>query len=144
MKTFILFVYGVFDSNESIANFCDEKISSLGSVHELKYVIDNMNNLIIIFDSESDYKTLSDDLFGSLHNNNVKLYFLFEKKSLVSAHLPEELKDFIFKPTNKKMLDVEFLIPKNFDLDTILDKIEKYGLPSLTTDEKSFLDNLDI
>ena len=39
---------------------------------------------------------------------------------------------------------IEFLLPKKFDLDVILEKIEKHGITSLTTDEKSFLDNIDI
>ena len=144
MKTYILFIYGIFGSNEDVNTFCNDVIGKSTSINELKYVIDNMNNVIVIFDSNTSYKKLSDDLFEILLNDKIKLYFLFEQKSLVSAHLPEELKNFMFKSTKKKVLNIEFVVPKKYDLDVVLEKIKEHGISSLTSDEKNFLDNVDI
>jgi hypothetical protein len=34
--------------------------------------------------------------------------------------------------------------PKNLDLDTILEKIEQFGIESLSSTEKKFLDNFNV
>jgi hypothetical protein len=107
-------------------------------------VIENSQNIIVIFDSESDYKTLSQDLYTTLTNDNVKFYFIFDRDSLVTAHLPQEVKDFIFKPsTDSSMIKIEYNKnpTKKMDLDDLLDKIEQTGIDSLTPEEKNFLDN---
>ena len=52
------------------------------------------------------------------------------------------LKDFIFKPieTPSETLEIVRKPEPNLDLDDILDKIETFGINSLTEDEKNFLD----
>ena len=144
MKTFILFIFGMFEDHEDIEYFCTEILSDTSSINSVRYVIENSQNIIVIFDSESDYKTLSQELYVTLTNDNVKFYFIFDRDSLVTAHLPQEVKDFIFKPsTESAMIKIEYNKnpTKNMDLDDLLDKIEQMGIDSLTPEEKNFLDN---
>jgi hypothetical protein len=148
MKTFILFIFGTFEDHEDIAFFCTEILGNSTAIKSLKYVIESSQNIIVIFDSDTDYFTLSKDLFESLSVENVKFYFLIERDTLVTAHLPAQVKDFIFKPqTENSAMILEY--SKNdedvplMDLDEVLDKIEKWGIESLTSEEKNFLDNFE-
>ena len=144
MKTFILFIFGMFEDHEDIEYFCTEVLADTSTINSVRYVIENSQNIIVIFDSESDYKTLSQDLYTTLTNDNVKFYFIFDRDSLVTAHLPQEVKDFIFKPsTDSSMIKIEYNKnpTKKMDLDDVLDKIEQTGIDSLTPEEKNFLDN---
>ena len=144
MKTFILFIFGMFEDHEDIEYFCTEILADTSTINSVRYVIENSQNIIVIFDSESDYKTLSQDLYTTLTNDNVKFYFIFDRDSLVTAHLPQEVKDFIFKPsTDSSMIKIEYNKnpSKKMDLDDLLDKIEQTGIDSLTPEEKNFLDN---
>jgi len=123
-----------------------EVISNSNVVKSLRYVIENNNNIIVIFDSDLNPQNLSTELLSFMINDTVKYYFLYPLDSLVTAHLPEKLKDFIFKPQETQMnIRVEYIKPhkREFDLDEVLEKIEKTGLSSLTDDEKNFLDNFD-
>lgn len=148
MKTFILFIFGMFEDHEDVEFFCTEVLGDTKSVKSLRYVIENSQNIIVIFDSDIDYYTLSKDLFESLSIENVKFYFLIERDTLVTAHLPAQVKDFIFKPQiensamileyTKKEEDVPLM-----DLDEVLEKIEKWGIESLSVEEKNFLDNFE-
>jgi hypothetical protein len=71
---------------------------------------------------------------------------VFEKDSLFTFKLPEDLNDFIFKPV-KKTNNIFNVIIKNdnaaHNLDDILEKIQKYGVDSLTLEEKTFLDDFE-
>ena len=76
----------------------------------------------------------------------VKFYFLFERSSLVCAHLPEQVKDFIFKPLpESSAIEINYIknTPEEMDLDVVLEKIEKMGISSLTEEEKKLLDNFE-
>ena len=148
MKTFILFIFGMFEDHEDIEFFCTEILGETKSIKSLRYVIENSQNIIVIFDSDSDYFTLSKDLFESLTIENVKFYFLIERDTLVTAHLPAQVKDFIFKPqTENSAMILEYSKKEEdnplMDLDEVLDKIEKWGIESLTIEEKNFLDNFE-
>jgi hypothetical protein len=134
----------MFEDHEDIEYFCTEILADTSTINSVRYVIENSQNIIVIFDSESDYKTLSQDLYTTLTNDNVKFYFIFDRDSLVTAHLPQEVKDFIFKPsTDSSMIKIEYNKnpTKKMDLDDVLDKIEQTGIDSLTPEEKNFLDN---
>jgi hypothetical protein len=134
----------MFEDHEDIEYFCTEILADTSTINSVRYVIENSQNIIVIFDSESDYKTLSQDLYTTLTNDNVKFYFIFDRDSLVTAHLPQEVKDFIFKPsTDSSMIKIEYNKnpTKKMDLDDLLDKIEQTGIDSLTPEEKNFLDN---
>lgn len=148
MKTFILFIFGMFEDHEDVEFFCTEVLGDTKSIKSLRYVIENSQNIIVIFDSDTDYLSLSKDLFESLTIENVKFYFLIERDTLVTAHLPAQVKDFIFKPqTENSAMFLEYMKKEEdvplMDLDEVLDKIEKWGIESLTLDEKNFLDNFE-
>ena len=73
---------------------------------------------------------------------------MFDRHSLVTAHLPLEVKNFIFKPaTENQIVKVEYDKPSKsteiMDLDQLLDKIKQMGVESLTIEEKNFLDNFE-
>lgn len=146
MKTFILFIFGMFEDHEDVEYFCTDVIAESSVVNTVRYVIENSQNIIVIFDSDTDYKTLSTELYSILTNDSVKFYFIFDRDSLVTAHLPQEVKDFIFKPLSKNMLirlDYDNPGKPSMDLDELLEKIEKMGIDSLTPEEKKFLDNFE-
>ena len=106
-------------------------------------IVDEHNNCIM--------NELAKELYSFLTPEFVKFYFLFEREKLVTAHIPESMKDFIFKPVENEeinIMKVDFYRPKkdetpSFTLDDILDKIEKMGVDSLTPEEKNFLDNFE-
>ena len=146
MKTFILFIFGMFEDHEDVEFFCTEILGESPVIKTVRYVIENSQNVIVIFDSDVDYKTISTELFAILSNESVKFYFIFDRDSLVTAHLPQEVKDFIFKPVSENMM-IRLEYNKNpkpiMDLDELLEKIDQMGIDSLTPEEKNFLDNFD-
>jgi hypothetical protein len=138
----------MFEDHEDVEFFCTEVLGESKSIKSLRYVIENSQNIIVIFDSDNDYFTLSKDLFETLAIENVKFYFLIERDTLVTAHLPAQVKDFIFKPqTENSAMILEYSKKEEdkplMDLDEVLDKIEKWGIESLTIEEKNFLDNFE-
>jgi len=145
MKTFILFIFGVFEDQEDIEYFCLDIFGSSDKISKVRYVIEKSQNIIIIFDSDIDYKTLSEEVYNLSFNDSVKFYFLVERDSLVSAHVPQAVKDFIFKPqTTDMFMKIEYeKSSPSMDLDELLEKIEKMGVDSLTPEEKNFLDNFE-
>jgi hypothetical protein len=153
MKTFLLFLYGTFEDLVDIEFFCMEVLGTSPAVSSIRFVIENDKNIIVIFESEIEKKQLSSELYNILINDTVKFYFLFERESIYSANLPVQMKDFIFKPAdNHTSLRIEYpsnlktqepINFENMDLDIILEKIEKFGVDSLSDDEKNFLDNFE-
>ena len=146
MKTFILFIFGMFDDHEDIEYFCTDILGESNVIKQVRFIVENSENIIVIFDSDVDYKTLSHELFPVLTDENIKFYFIFDRESMVTAHIPAEVKDFIFKPSNENMIismDYDKNPIKPMDLDALLDKIKQFGIESLTEDEKFFLDNFD-
>ena len=147
VRTYTLFIYGTFEGHDEVEFFCMEVMSSSPAVKTLRYVIENNNNIIVIFDSDYEVKNLSTELLNFMINDTIKYYFLYPLDTMVTAHMPEKLKDFIFKPNELGMnIKVEYVKPKDkfFDLDEVLEKIEKTGFSSLSEDEKKFLDNFDM
>lgn len=147
MKTYILFLFGSFQDTEDIEYFCMEVLGESGIVDSLKYVIDNLNNIIVIFDSNVDEKKLISEIDSLLNNNNMVFYFLFPKESIIGSYIPESMRTLIFKP-NSDILRLELNLSSdtnndNLNLDTILDKIKKFGVETLTPSEKKFLDNFE-
>ena len=123
-----------------------EVIGEMECVKSVRYVIESSENVIVIFDSDSELQKLSKDMFDVLKNDNVRFYFIFDRNNLVSAHVPQEIKDFIYKPSNLKIMNLDYVKPESnevFELDDLLDKIEKTGMESLTPAEKKFLDNFE-
>ena len=144
MKTFILFIFGLFDDMEDIEYFCSDVLSDCKTISSVRYVIENGQNIIVIFDADAEYKELAQDLYANIANENIKLYFIFERDSLVTAHLPQNVKDFIFRPASSDDFQVRLdYTHVDIDLDDVLDKIEQNGIESLTPEEKNFLDNFE-
>ncbi len=144
MKTYIMFIFGMFEDHEDVEFFCTEVLGENPVITSVRYVIENSQNIIVIFDSDSDYKSISQEMYTVLFNDNIKFYFIFDRESLVTAHLPQQVKDFIFKPSSENMIiRLEYDNKPAMDLDELLDKIEKMGVDSLTPEEKNFLDNFE-
>ena len=147
MRTYLLFLFGVFEDHGDIEFFCLEILGQAESINSVRYVIENNQNVIGIFDSNVDHGKLSEEIHGLTKNDSIKFYFLFEKNSLVSVFLPDTVNDFVFKPSSMDplMMKIQYTKysdePEIFDLDSILEKIEEYGVESLTPLEKKFLDN---
>lgn len=137
----------MFDDHEDVEFFCTDILGDTPVIKTVRFVIENSQNVIVIFDSDVDIKRLSQELFSILTTDNIKFYFIFDRDSLVTAHLPKEVKDFIFKPSiDNSIMKLEY--QKNnddiiMDLDELLDKIEEMGIDSLTPEEKNFLDNFE-
>jgi len=91
MNTYILFVYGNFEDREDIEFFCSDVFPS-ESILSVKYIIENNQNIIIIFDSYKEKLELAKELYSFLTPEFVKFYFLFEREKLVTAHIPESMK----------------------------------------------------
>lgn len=141
MGSYILFLFGDFEDHDDIEFFCMEHFSDI-SEKGVKYVIEKGGNCIIIFDTDRPIDDLETKLAVTLSIDQVKFYFLFERSSVITAYIPEQIKDYIFKPLDDE--NVKIIIPTeshtSMDLDEILDKIEQQGVNSLTEDEKKFLD----
>lgn len=135
----------MFEDHEDIEFFCTQVLAESKVIGSVRFVIENSQNIIVVFDSEFDHKNISNELFGLLINDNIKFYFIFDRENLVTAHLPAEVKDFIFKPvSDNNIVRVEYEKHSPIlDLDQVLEKIEENGIASLTPEEKKFLDNFD-
>ena len=150
MNSYLLFIYGVFDDEQDIEFFCLDILGKSPFILSVRYVIENNQNIIVLFESYNDHATLSEEIIDLSKNDSVKFYFLIEKNSLVSVYLPEVISDFIFKPSSSDPIMVKVEYEKyadvkkvSLELDDVLDKIELYGMESLTSDEKKFLDNFE-
>jgi hypothetical protein len=86
MKTYILFIFGMFDDHEDIEYFCTEVLAESKVIESVRFVIENSQNIIVIFDSEFDHKNISNELFGLLINDNVKFSSLNEMITRASKH----------------------------------------------------------
>jgi hypothetical protein len=150
MRSYLLFIYGVFDDHQDIEFFCLDILGKSPFVWSVRYIIENNQNIIVMFDSDEDHGVLSDEIHLLSKNDSVKFYFLVEKTSIVSVFLPETINDFIFKPATSDplMIKVEYekhteVQREKLELDDVLDKIDLYGIESLTDEEKKFLDNFE-
>jgi hypothetical protein len=150
MKTYLLFLFSNFKDHEDVEFFCMDVLGASLVISKVRFVIeDTSKGIIVIFESESNRKELSEELHNIISMEDVKFYFLFERESLYSANLPIQLKDFMFKPSEEHTslrLEYERGVKDNtnqtqMDLDDILEKIEQHGIESLTPVEKKFLDD---
>ena len=48
-KTFILFIFGMFEDYEDVEYFCTDIIGELPFIKTVRYVIENTQNIIVIF-----------------------------------------------------------------------------------------------
>jgi len=146
MEHYILFLYGMFDDMEDIEFYCNDVLLQNKSVHKLKFIVENEKNLVIILQSKHGHDELSKSIHKDLTMDQVKFYFLFRRDEMISAHLPDKVKEFIFGRADDQYLMVKYTRPKkhiSFDVDQILDKIKTDGIDSLTSEEKKFLDDFE-
>lgn len=152
MKTYLLFLYASFDDHEDVEFFCLDVLGASPRIKKVRFVIeDTSKNIIVIFESDATRKELSEELHNIISMETTKFYFLFEREGIYSANIPVQMKDFMFKPNEEHTqlrLDYGKKTEKhkqleNMDLDVILEKIEQFGVESLTEDEKKFLDNFE-
>lgn len=147
MKSYVLFILGVFDTQKEIEYFTMNVFGESPIVDNVKYVIGSTPNLVVIFDSEMERNEIIRLLPEYVINEYVKFYFLFPLDSMITVYLPEQLKDIMFKPSDQMTIVRLEKVPKEFiepNLDEILDKIKNFGIDSLSLEEKNFLDNFDI
>lgn len=144
---YILIIMGMFKSHEEIDEFCENRLSLLPSVKSIKYVIENTQNLIVLFESDLDVQTMSNQMYKFLTEQNIKFYFIFKRDDIVTAFLPQEVKKFLFNSNqneNKMFINYKEItnsVDEEVQLDVVLDKIRKGGVKILTSKEKNFLDN---
>lgn len=136
----------MFDDMEDIEFYCNEVLLQNRAVHRLKFIVENNRNLVIILQTKQGHDEFSKSLHKDLTMDNVKFYFMFRRDEMISAHLPQEVKDFIFGNVEDRYLSVQYSRPKkvvSLDVDEILEKIKKEGIDSLTVEEKKFLDDFE-
>ena len=145
MNTYVLFIFGMFDDHEDIEYFCSHVISESKTIESIRFMIENSENIIVSFDSIQEPSKISEDLFPLLIDEHIKFYFIFDMKNLITAHLPQQIKDLLYKQFDDNTIvriDHERIKKTiGLDLDNLLEKIKDYGVESLTEDEKNFLDN---
>ena len=147
MNTYVLFIFGMFDDHEDVEYFCTDVIGESKVITSIRFIIENSENIIVIFDSEMEPKEVDRELYTILIDEHIKFYFLFKREDMVTAHLPQQIKDLIFTPTiDNTIIRVDYEKNKKretLDLDRLLEKIEESGIESLTIEEKNFLDNFE-
>ena len=145
MNTYVLFIFGMFDDHEDIEYFCSHVISESKTIESIRFMIENSENIIVSFDSIQEPSKISEDLVPLLIDEHIKFYFIFDIKNLITAHLPQQIKDLLyiqFDDNTIVRIDHERIKKTiGLDLDNLLEKIKDYGVESLTEDEKNFLDN---
>jgi len=130
-----LFVFAEFDDTEDVLFFFNDVLSDIDTISDIRYVIQNEKNIIVIFSSESSIQEIEESFKDLATLEQITYYMMFKLENIVTFILPETIKDIIFKPVKNESIE------KKFDLDEILEKISKYGINSITEDEKKFLDD---
>jgi hypothetical protein len=118
--------------NDLIAYRDDAKVIyiNLDSEHIIAY-IDKQNKMV--------YSTI----YIQFIQQNFKKTFLYSLKPLGTPKLPKVRKPQV-ETLVEKVVDIEVVkLPVVLEVDSILDKIGKYGINSITKEEKDFLDNLN-
>jgi len=145
MKTYILFIFGMFEDQEDVDYFCTQVMGDIPILKSLRFIVEKEQNIIAIFESDIEEEKLTQELYLLLVNDNVKFYFMFDRDTMVTNFLPREVRNFIFNLHIENVI-IKIDYPKynkTLDLDQVLDKIKETGVDSLTPEEKNFLDNFE-
>lgn len=144
MRTYLIFLFCEFDDFDDVEFFCTDVFGQTKEISSIKYVLQNLNNLIIIFETDVEKNKLEEILTDLLNLDTIHYYFIFDKQHIFMLYLPEKMQEYIFKPNHllSKLLD-EPKQESKLDLNEILDKINKNGINSLTNEEKKYLDNFE-
>ena len=144
METYILFFSGNFKTRKELELFTAGSFITIPSIFSIKFIIEKRESLIAIFSSELEEELLKEEIRVALEEEPIKFYFLFNVKSIIYQKLPEEIITIIYKEIPKEsvfFIEVFTKDEDDFDIDEILEKIEKNGIESLTKAEKYFLDH---
>lgn len=103
----------------------------------------NLDSEHIIGYKDKNDKMVYSTLYKQFIQQNFKESFLYSLKPLGTPKLPKVRKP-KFETFVESVVDIEVVqLPVILELDSILDKIGKYGINSITKEEKDFLDNLN-
>jgi len=144
METYILFLNAAFKNKKEFENFTLKTFVTIPGIYSIKYLFENREFIVIMFNSEESVETLLDSIRTSLSYDVSKFYFLFNKKSVLDISLPPEIIMLIENEIPQEsvfFIEVFHVDEINFDINEILEKIEKNGLESLSKEEKKFLDD---
>lgn len=154
MADYVMFLYSSFNTMEEAQDFCSDVFPG-HIASNANFVIEGAQNILVIFDSERPRPEIATELYNILTPDFVKFYFLFEMDKLITANIPESMRDFVFNRKIKldetedkaNVMIIDFKKnnspKKELNLDEILEKIDKDGVESLTTEERDFLDNFN-
>ena len=107
---------------------------------EAKSLYLNLDSDHIIGYKDKNDKMVYSTVYKQFIQQNFKETFLYSLKPLGTPKLPKVIKIVLVE----SMVDIEVVqLPVVLELDVILDKIGKYGINSITKEEKDFLDNLN-
>jgi hypothetical protein len=124
-----------FGLNGSV--LCDNKKKGIKKYYIYTELIDNTKGLDPVIAFEVKAKSLANDTFYTYEN--IKLNATLSRKQIEKM---KKVKSFDFISFKKEKKSKKSKVSKvNLDIDSILDKISKFGLSSLTSKEKNFLDN---
>ena len=103
----------------------------------------NLDSEHIIGYKDKNDKMVYSNIYKQFIQQNFKETFLYSLKPLGTPKLPKSRKP-KFETFVETVVDIEVVqLPVVLELDVILDKIGKYGINSITKEEKDFLDNLN-
>ena len=143
LRTYAIFLYGMFDDMEDIEYFCLSVIGDHKMVSSVKYLVENGKNLIILVETETETNKFVESLHKILVVPEVKFYFIFDIQDVAAAHLPQKVKDFIFNKIEDQYLRIEYQKqPISMDMDEILEKIHEQGVDSLSIQELAILKSI--
>ena len=108
-----------------------------------KSVYLNLDSEHIIGYKDKNDKMVYSTVYKQFIQQNFKESFLYSLKPLGTPKLAKARKP-KFETFVESVVDIEVVqLPVVLELDSILDKIGKYGINSITKEEKDFLDNLN-
>ena len=155
MNTYLLFLNGFFETTKDLDAFSKDFTETITSATSIKFIIENKSNVVVVFDSELDDEEVSYEIRDNIKDIHVKFYFLFNRETLMIGNIPKEISDIIFRDLPKdSSLEINLITPEDSEEDippvdysdevymnVLLEKIENFGIESLTKNEKKYLDN---
>jgi hypothetical protein len=112
-------------------------------VKKAKAVYLNLDGEYLICYKDKDNSLVFFPTYIQFIEQNHKKTFLYSLKTLGTPKLPKARKTQVETVVEKVSKKVVVDLPVILELDAILDKIGKYGINSITKEEKDFLDNLN-
>lgn len=142
---YILFLYSLCQNEGDAENIC-LKFSTHNELTNCRFIIENKDNIIIIFESRLSVEELYGHINDNINTTFIKFYYMFNFNSILSAQITGDLKSFIFNENgddiNLIKLTYDIKKPKKqYNYDELMDKVRLKGPDFLSDDEKNFLDN---